>query len=592
VSGKYGPVQVSATVSASYDTSKSTTDSSAQEYAKTVTEEATKRVANSIKETSSLTILTETQDTALRGFNNEGGATHINGLYRWLDKVYEAKLLNYGRRLMLSLPVPEPAAYYRALLEQNEAAATADLVEPLHPSRISRTDLSELPAGNDTDGFLSYKGITESNYAKLAALYDVTSVEPPLPLTRTGSKAVVVPESMAPTEMGDDVVSLVTADSTLTVDPDYRLTQIAVLVPNVFGAHQEYAEALHLGEKKNETDWILVMVGEKDFYFSATGMGNDEPREIVTNFGDTFGVLEDDFFSSAVQTSIPITVTASFTGMLNLSILYQSTRTDEAMERWKADTYAAILDGYTAKKQAYDQALAAAKALATSETIGQTFQLREDQYRAIELTELKRGCIDLMSEGTAAGRTSISVATDGTPTTVYHEEDATMIAGWRSPLANGTVAEFFELAFAWDQTTYQFHPYYWAGSERWAETARAAGADPIFENFLRAGSASVVVPVNPGFERPVIFFLKTGLIWGGGYMPLFTSPDMLDMYADVELGTQLDPPEQIGEPWELRLPTSLVMLQEDDELPEFPPDVPEEPAARVPEPVPDETSPF
>jgi hypothetical protein len=279
--------------------------------------------------------------------------------------------------------------------------------------------------------------------------------------------------------------------------------------------------------------------------------------------------------------------------MLNLTIIYQSTRTDEAMERWKSATWAAVLKAYAAKKQAYDQALAVAKAQATSETVAQTFQLREDQYRSIELTELKRGCIDLITEGTAVGHTSISVAVDGKPTTVYREEDATLIPGWRSPLANGSVAEYFERAFEWDQTTYEFHPYYWAASERWAETAQAAGADPIFENFLRAGSASVSVPVRPGFERTVIFFLKTGLIWGGGYLPLFTNPDMLDVYADVELGTQLDPPEQIGEPWELRLPTSLVMLQEVDELPEFPPEEPEEPAARVPaEPLPDKTSPF
>ena len=594
VSGKFGPVQMGATVNASYDTSKSTTDSSAQEYAKTVTEEATKRVANSIKETSSLTILTETQDTSLRGFNNEDGTTHINGMYRWLDKVYEAKLLNYGRRLMLSLTVPEPSVYYRWLLEQNEALATADLVEPLHPSRISRSDLTELPASNTTDGFNSYKGITEANYAKLAALYDVTGLEPPLPLEKTGSKSIVVPESMPPTEMRDDVVSLVTADSTLTVDPDYRITHVGVFAPDgPAGTYTEYAEALHLGEKKDETDWILVMVGDKDFYLSATGNGDKDPRSVNHNFGINIEVNEGALYSSAVQTSVPVTVSASFTGMLNLTIIYQSTRTDEAMERWKSATWAAILKGYAAKKQAYDQALPLAKAQATSETVAQTFQLREDQYRSIELTELKRGCIDLITEGTAVGHTSISVAVNGKPTTVYREEDAALIPGWRSPLANGTVAEYFERAFEWDQTTYEFHPYYWAGSERWAETAQAAGADPIFENFLRAGSASVAVPVRPGFERTVIFFLKTGLIWGGGYLPLFTSPDMLDVYADVELGTQLDPPEQIGEPWELRLPTSLVMLQEDEELPEFPPEEPEAPAARVPsEPVPDETSPF
>jgi hypothetical protein len=154
------------------------------------------------------------------------------------------------------------------------------------------------------------------------------------------------------------------------------------------------------------------------------------------------------------------------------------------------------------------------------------------------------------------------------------------------------VADFFEIALDWQQTTYTFYPYYWAGAKRWAETAAAAGADPTFEGFLRAGSASVVVPVRPGFERPMALFLKTGLIWGGGYLPLFSTPEMLDVYADVELGTQLDPPEQLGDTWEIRVPTSVVMLQADDTLPEFPPDLPEEPPAPVPEPRLGEQAPF
>ena len=109
---------------------------------------------------------------------------------------------------------------------------------------------------------------------------------------------------------------------------------------------------------------------------------------------------------------------------------------------------------------------------------------------------------------------------------------------------------------------------------------------------MRAGSGSVVVPVRPGFERPVIFFLKTGLIWGGGYLSLFTSQDMLDVYADVELGRQFDPPLQIGDPWEVRLPTSMVMLQQGEELPEFPPEEAEQAPPSAEEPVPDETVPF
>ena len=105
---------------------------------------------------------------------------------------------------------------------------------------------------------------------------------------------------------------------------------------------------------------------------------------------------------------------------------------------------------------------------------------------------------------------------------------------------------------------------------------------------LQAGSASVVGPVRPGYERPFLFFLKTGPLWGGRYLPLFTSPEMLAVYADVELATQLDPPVQIGETWPARVPTSLVMLQEELTLTQFPPTEPEV----EPEPVPGEDAPF
>jgi len=149
------------------------------------------------------------------------------------------------------------------------------------------------------------------------------------------------------------------------------------------------------------------------------------------------------------------------------------------------------------------------------------------------------------------------------------------------------------VAFEWPETTYEFYPYYWAAKKRWKDLAQASASDPVFEQFLRAGSASVVVPVRPGYERSVILFLKTGLIWAGRYLPLFTSQDMLDVYADVELGVQLDPPEQVGDSWEIRLPTSLAMLQEGDELPEFPEETDDggEPAT-MNEPVPDATVPF
>lgn len=102
-------------------------------------------------------------------------------------------------------------------------------------------------------------------------------------------------------------------------------------------------------------------------------------------------------------------ITARFEGVQTLNVLHRGERTDAAYDAWQPRTWAAILNGYDARKKAYDQAGTLAKVKAGEAVAQQTFQLRTDQYRQIELTELKRGCIDLLTEGTAVGHTSITI---------------------------------------------------------------------------------------------------------------------------------------------------------------------------------------
>jgi hypothetical protein len=41
--------------------------------------------------------------------NQAQNADNISGIYRWVDKIYELQIINYGKRLMLEFIVPEPA---------------------------------------------------------------------------------------------------------------------------------------------------------------------------------------------------------------------------------------------------------------------------------------------------------------------------------------------------------------------------------------------------------------------------------------------------------------------------------------------------
>lgn len=573
-SGKFGPMQVSATANASFSSSKSSSESTSQEFARQVTEEATERVRSAIKQSSSLTLFTENQKTALHGFDNRASDAHVVGIYRWVDKIYEARTMNYGRRLMLDLSVPEPAAFFRGLMTKSELDGAVELEEPVHPSQLHKTSFTPLGAPGP-NGFQSFLDVTEDNYARLAAVYDVTDVSAP-PLEKiTGAKTVVYPEADTAdkvTDHSDEVneLSYVWSDTSLALDPDYRLERVGVWAPKgASGGFGWYSDVLKLGTKANKFNVLTVLVANKSFYFYAEGP--EDNRTITTNFNTTEDIADGELFTGNVTPAIPIQFAADFEGIVNFTVIYTAFLRDEARDAWKQRIYAAVLQGYERKKREYDEAKAVAESKVQAELEERTYQLRDSQYRAIELEEIKRGSIDILTKGTAAGYWSLSVSADG-DVTIYHDEDDIQPywTDWRSPLANGTVATFFEEAFEWENVTSTFYPYYWTAESRWRELLEGGSADPIFEAFLRAGQARVVLPVRPGFGRAVHYFLKTGLVWGGGYLPLFQSADMLESYADVETQVQLDPPVQVGDSWEVRLPTSFVILQEDSVLPEFP----------------------
>ena len=121
----------------------------------------------------------------------------------------------------------------------------------------------------------------------------------------------------------------------------------------------------------------------------------------------------------------------------------------------------------------------------------------------------------------------------------------------------GERAKFMEHAFEWRHMTYDFYPYYWAGKCRWKQLYRYENADPLFLNFLQAGMARVLVPVRPGSEKAVLFYLQTGQIWNGGLIPTL----QMDLYNDYVRDLDTPVKNDSAQTWEIRIPTSLTVLQ-------------------------------
>jgi hypothetical protein len=80
----------------------------------------------------------------------------------------------------------------------------------------------------------------------------------------------------------------------------------------------------------------------------------------------------------------------------------------------------------------------------------------------------------------------------------------------------------------------------------------------------------VVVPARLGFEGAIDHFMTTGETWDGGPLPTISS----QLYVPIadEMAERLSRPGTEvaqGNPWYVRIPTTLVKLRQDDKLPEW-----------------------
>jgi hypothetical protein len=127
-------------------------------------------------------------------------------------------------------------------------------------------------------------------------------------------------------------------------------------------------------------------------------------------------------------------------------------------------------------------------------------------------------------------------------------------------MSDGVTLRFLETAFEWDQLQYVCYPYFWARTDRWAEHFRLGDRDPVFEEFLRAGSARVVVPVRPGLEAAVSHFIATRVPWNGQGEPTIDDPLYQNIVAEIKERAGAGKGEiPVGEPWETRIPTTAAL---------------------------------
>lgn len=166
VSGSYGPtVSFDSQLDSSFSSTTEESQQKAVNFSRSISEKTSEKLRQLTKRERRTTTVEEIEEVNAHKFEN-GLENNITGVYRWLDKVYEAQVLNYGQRMIFDFVLPEPAAFYLFSLVQSPPEG-ALIIKP------------EAPVFGNTP--LAPVNITRINYQDYIRKYGVTGVPAPPP---------------------------------------------------------------------------------------------------------------------------------------------------------------------------------------------------------------------------------------------------------------------------------------------------------------------------------------------------------------------------------------------------------------------------
>lgn len=517
VSASYGGFSLDANASTNFSSSNSSSLSNleAKQHAEEVTARALERIVQKTSEKRTSKIIKEFEEQYKHGFDNREGDLHVTGIYRWIDIIYKNRLINYGKRLMVEFMVPEPAEFYKRMLQY----------KPVERIDEDTTDVPQPPKKLSDFGINSLNDITTSNVYNPASYYGVTV--PTLPTATMNLTKDLSPLSAVDHNRNTNTQSLLP----INVPAEYEADKIIgsytyeYKAPSAFSAQQAFC----------------------NFTFGGTIVhsGNDYSGTRKTK---TVNVNID--FNPNLSGNIPVSV--GFSGCYGFygAVTIQCVLKQSVLNDWKADMYNKMQAAYNAMLDQYNQSIKnnADDAVATG-------QEREERMtnpafnRIIEQRELKRICIEMLMKPFCKiqGRKN------------YINENACDL--YQIPQVSQTqqfadytqMVKFYEQAIDWQLMSYLFYPYYWADKCDWGNLLLRENDDAIFQAFLQSGMARVVVPIRLSFSEAFALYLDTGGITLGTTIGSNNYLSIVEELQTIE-GT-------VEDVWETRVPTTLAIIQ-------------------------------
>jgi hypothetical protein len=124
------------------------------EFAKKVLSRTVSHLDEKISERRENIIRNETEESVSHVIDNRKGRENIRGIYYWLNRIYEMRLVNYGHRFLLEFLIQKPQ------VNELDQVKGPFLFPPISPQLLPNP-------------IRSYKDITVDNYLSLGDYYDV-----------------------------------------------------------------------------------------------------------------------------------------------------------------------------------------------------------------------------------------------------------------------------------------------------------------------------------------------------------------------------------------------------------------------------------
>lgn len=334
-----GPTfSVGANVGFGYNRSTEQAQKFSSDYSKEIVEKTRERVETKVREVRQTLRRVTVKEGNVHSFDNTGAdSTHKVGVYRYVDRVLEAKLMNYGRRMMFEFMVPEPAAILRSVERQTSSKPTA---------------LPELT--------ITPKDLDASNYQDYAGLYGAREIDPPPP-ERTAVSALLSRNNSSPPGDG-------TTAATILLSGEIDIPE----------GYAVYGFRFKLGSSGDTTPVV---------YNWAVG----DYRSIFNNLTTMTPLIY--FGAPMLAAKIPVWFLVGQTIQAIASVTLECQRQTQRWEKWQNDTFMKI-------KEAYELRLAdildANRRLESQQRRGISGQNPANNRRR-EREELIRGCINAIN---------------------------------------------------------------------------------------------------------------------------------------------------------------------------------------------------